>query len=420
MPCHVKCPHAMPACCCSMCMCAGKKFGFIAGKKIQTKITLPKMFFRQPLLRKLAAATLVTTIASQSFAHAEPQTTFSTEEKADAYKEYFAKSYDQVAAVVQRREQEQDVLDHLRRTVARVLMERLGYSKEELAIIGDDVDKMQGTGNPFPHAALQPGDIVLDLGSGFGIDAELAGSKVGEEGRVLGVDLSIEEVSNANRRIVDKGIKNVRFYNMDIERLVAIPDESIDVVISNGGFCLVPNKRRAFQEIKRVLKPQGRFSISCTTLRSGYGSINKFMSDEKAALEEDFPSCMEVFMPIDAAQPLLLDLGFENVQVDASNSKMSVWDDVEKEMQADVDKELAKLHGLLPKGDAKVVEAQEAEEMATMVLQGQDKEVGTSETSVGVHTKNPKYAHLSSLSMDDICARVVLVGRKPLDAPVEV
>ena len=387
-------------------------FGFI----------VPKMFFRQPLrlLRKLAAATLVTTIASQSFAHAEPQTTFSTEEKADAYKEYFAKSYDQVAAVVQRREQEQDVLDHLRRTVARVLMERLGYSKEELAIIGDDVDKMQGTGNPFPHAALQPGDIVLDLGSGFGIDAELAGSKVGEEGRVLGVDLSIEEVSNANRRIVDKGIKNVRFYNMDIERLVAIPDESIDVVISNGGFCLVPNKRRAFQEIKRVLKPQGRFSISCTTLRSGYGSINKFMSDEKAALEEDFPSCMEVFMPIDAAQPLLLDLGFENVQVDASNSKMSVWDDVEKEMQADVDKELAKLHGLLPKGDAKVVEAQEAEEMATMVLQGQDKEVGTSETSVGVHTKNPKYAHLSSLSMDDICARVVLVGRKPLDAPVEV
>ena len=385
-------------------------FGFI----------VPKMFFRQPLLRKLAAATLVTTIASQSFAHAEPQTTFSTEEKADAYKEYFAKSYDQVAAVVQRREQEQDVLDHLRRTVARVLMERLGYSKEELAIIGDDVDKMQGTGNPFPHAALQPGDIVLDLGSGFGIDAELAGSKVGEEGRVLGVDLSIEEVSNANRRIVDKGIKNVRFYNMDIERLVAIPDESIDVVISNGGFCLVPNKRRAFQEIKRVLKPQGRFSISCTTLRSGYGSINKFMSDEKAALEEDFPSCMEVFMPIDAAQPLLLDLGFENVQVDASNSKMSVWDDVEKEMQADVDKELAKLHGLLPKGDAKVVEAQEAEEMATMVLQGQDKEVETSETSVGVHTKNPKYAHLSSLSMDDICARVVLVGRKPLDAPVEV
>ena len=385
------------------------------------------MFFRQPLrlLRKLAAATLVTTIASQSFAHAEPQTTFSTEEKADAYKEYFAKSYDQVAAVVQRREQEQDskqlaVLDHLRRTVARVLMERLGYSKEELAIIGDDVDKMQGTGNPFPHAALQPGDIVLDLGSGFGIDAELAGSKVGEEGRVLGVDLSIEEVSNANRRIVDKGIKNVRFYNMDIERLVAIPDESIDVVISNGGFCLVPNKRRAFQEIKRVLKPQGRFSISCTTLRSGYGSINKFMSDEKAALEKDFPSCMEVFMPIDAAQPLLLDLGFENVQVDASNSKMSVWDDVEKEMQADVDKELAKLHGLLPKGDAKVVEAQEAEEMATMVLQGQDKEVETSETSVGVHTKNPKYAHLSSLSMDDICARVVLVGRKPLDAPVEV
>ena len=79
---------------------------------------------------------------------------------------------------------------------------------------------------------------------------------------------------------------------MDIERLAAIPDDSIDVVISNGGFCLVPNKRRAFQEIRRVLKPKGRFSISCTTLKSGYGSINKFMSDE--ITEGDFPSCMEV------------------------------------------------------------------------------------------------------------------------------
>ena len=91
--------------------------------------------------------------------------------------------------------------------------------------------------------------------------------------------------------------------------MVAIPDDSIDVVISNGGFCLVPNKRRAFQEIRRVLKPKGRFSISCTTLKSGYGSINKFMSDE--ITEGDFPSCMEVSLFF--IHFFILDLPLKNI-----------------------------------------------------------------------------------------------------------
>ena len=112
----------------------------------------------------------------------------------------------------------------LRIAVAKVLMERLGYTKEDLDTIGDDADRMQGTGNPFPLADLQPGEVVLDLGSGFGVDAILAGSKVGDRGRVVGVDLSLREVKDANRRVLDRGIKNVRFYPMDIERLAAIPD----------------------------------------------------------------------------------------------------------------------------------------------------------------------------------------------------
>ena len=73
-------------------------------------------------------------------------------------------------------------------------------------------------------ADLQPGEVVLDLGSGFGVDAILAGSKVGDRGRVVGVDLSLREVKDANRRVLDRGVKNVRFYRMDIERLAAIPD----------------------------------------------------------------------------------------------------------------------------------------------------------------------------------------------------
>ena len=285
--------------------------------------------------------------------------------------------------------------------------------------------------------------------------------------------MSVREVSNANKRVLEKGITNVRFYEMDIENMKAIPDSSIDVVISNGGFCLVPNKRRAFQEIRRVLKPKGRFSISCTTLQKGYGSINKFMTDEIS--EGDYPSCMEVFMPLDVCEPLLLDLGFEDVVVDASNSKMSVWDDVEKAMQDEVDRELAKLHGILPNvAQSKAIEKEEASFIRTQIQQEetqkqeiQQEEIQQEEqkqeeqkqeeeeekqTDVktlsdqndtkpskcpsfaledldveieqadggGVHTGNPKYAHLSELSMDDICARVVLVGVNPSDVPEDV
>jgi SAM-dependent methyltransferase len=166
---------------------------------------------------------------------------FEKERRADAYKKHFADSYDAVAGAVRLRERaEEDMAEdkkedgaeaaeartrrRLRVAVAKVLMERLGYSPEDLETIGEDADRMQGTGNPFPLAALQPGEVVLDLGSGFGVDAILAGSKVGARGRVVGVDLSLREVKDANRRVLDRGMSNVRFYQMDIERLSAIPD----------------------------------------------------------------------------------------------------------------------------------------------------------------------------------------------------
>merc|ERR1712166_1187992 len=164
-------------------------------------------------------------------------------------------------------------------------------------------------------------------------------------------------------------------------------------------------------------------------------------------------------------EPLLLDLGFEDVVVDASNSKMSVWDDVEKAMQDEVDRELAKLHGILPNvAQSKAIEKEEASFIRTQIQQEetqkqeiqqeeiQQEEEEEKQTDVktlsdqndtkpskcpsfaledldveieqadggGVHTGNPKYAHLSALSMDDICARVVLVGVNPSDVPEDV
>ena len=199
----------------------------------------------------LSAGRMAATAAAAT-PSAGDEASFDKEAAGMEYKRMFTKSYDEVATVVGQREStesvsksasategrsqenEDEITARLRRSVARVLMERLGYSPEELRVIGNDVDRMQGTGNPFPLANIQPGEIVLDLGSGFGVDAMLAGSKVGEEGRVVGVDLSLGEVGAANQRALSRGLMNVRFYQMDIEHLKGIPDGCIDCVISNG------------------------------------------------------------------------------------------------------------------------------------------------------------------------------------------
>lgn len=124
-----------------------------------------------------------------------------------------------------------------------------------------DADLGLGCGLPTQHAGLKPGETVLDLGSGAGVDVFRAAQAVGAGGYVIGVDMTPEMIARARENAEKAGYANVDFRQGDIENL-PVEDRSIDVVLSNCVINLVPDKRRVFEEIYRVLKPCGRFSVS--------------------------------------------------------------------------------------------------------------------------------------------------------------
>lgn len=136
------------------------------------------------------------------------------------------------------------------------------YAHEELASVpGEAVALALGVGHPVRHAALHPGESVLDLGCGAGIDTLLAASAVGPAGRVVGVDMTTEMVARARRSASAAGFGHVEIHEGLIEEL-PLPDASVDVVISNGVLNLSTRKSRVLAEALRVLRPGGRVAIT--------------------------------------------------------------------------------------------------------------------------------------------------------------
>jgi SAM-dependent methyltransferase len=125
----------------------------------------------------------------------------------------------------------------------------------------EEADLGLGCGLPTEHAGLAPGQTVVDLGSGAGNDVFIARAAVGETGRVIGVDMTPEMIAKARENAERRGVRNVEFRLGDIESL-PVDDASADVVVSNCVLNLVPDKKRAFAEIFRILKPGGRFCVS--------------------------------------------------------------------------------------------------------------------------------------------------------------
>jgi SAM-dependent methyltransferase len=145
--------------------------------------------------------------------------------------------------------------------LAEDISKSIGYTEEELRGVPEGANLGLGCGNPVALASLKEGEVVLDLGSGAGFDCFLAATRVGDEGRVIGVDMTPEMLEKARENARKVNSKNVEFRLGEIENL-PVADSSVDVVISNCVINLSPEKRRVFNEAYRALKPGGRLMVS--------------------------------------------------------------------------------------------------------------------------------------------------------------
>ena len=142
------------------------------------------------------------------------------------------------------------------------LAQLAGYGQEERSQVPEEAYLNSfGCGNPMAFAAVRPGEVVLDLGSGAGLDVLLASNKVGPNGKVIGLDMTSEMIEKAKGNASKAGVTNVEFRLGEMEDM-PVEDESVDWIISNCVINLSPDKREVFQEAFRVLKPEGRMLIS--------------------------------------------------------------------------------------------------------------------------------------------------------------
>jgi SAM-dependent methyltransferase len=184
---------------------------------------------------------------------------------------------------------------------------RMGYSEAELAAVPDGANLGLGCGNPQAIAAMQPGETVVDLGSGAGFDCFLAAQQVGTTGHVIGVDMTHEMLKKARDNAARIGAGNVEFRLGELEHL-PIADNTADVLISNCVINLVPDKEQVFREAFRVLRPGGRLAVS--------DIIN--IAPLSAELQSDpalLCGCVAGAAPAERVEDWLASAGFVDVRV---------------------------------------------------------------------------------------------------------
>ncbi|MDH5623189.1 MAG: arsenite methyltransferase [Candidatus Bathyarchaeota archaeon] len=193
----------------------------------------------------------------------------------------------------------------------------IGYSDEELKALPEAVTgTVAGCGNPTALAELKEGDVVLDLGSGGGIDAFLAAKKVGPKGKVIGVDMTEEMVQLAKDNAERMKVENVEFRLGEIENL-PLEDEIFDVLISNCVINLSPDKDKVFGEAFRVLKPGGRVLISDIVTQGE-------LPDEIRENPEMWAACIAGALDEKVYLQKIMNAGFEKVEVIAKNDFMGM------------------------------------------------------------------------------------------------
>lgn len=183
----------------------------------------------------------------------------------------------------------------------------VGYTAEDLSIIPEAAILGVGCGNPTAFADLKTGETVVDLGAGAGIDVFLAAKKVGEHGRVIGVDMTEDMVARGRQTAQEHGFANVEFRLGEIEHL-PLMDDSVDVIISNCVINLTVDKLVSFREIHRVLKPGGRLLISDLV------TTGTLPADVRASAAA-WADCLAGAMEKEAYLTTMRQAGFEEVDV---------------------------------------------------------------------------------------------------------
>jgi ubiquinone/menaquinone biosynthesis C-methylase UbiE len=196
----------------------------------------------------------------------------------------------------------------------------MGYSPEEVQAVPMGADLGLGCGNPQAIAALQPGETVLDLGSGAGFDCFLAVRQVGPTGQVIGVDMTAEMVAKARENAGAAGYANVEFRLGEIEHL-PVADASVDVIISNCVINLSPDKPQVFREAFRVLRPGGRLAISDIVTTA---PLPEEVRNDLAL----YAGCIAGAATIAELEAMLGESGFDNIRIqpkDESRQLIREW-----------------------------------------------------------------------------------------------
>jgi arsenite methyltransferase len=191
-----------------------------------------------------------------------------------------------------------------------------GYSAEEIGGLPEAAGAASlGCGNPTALATLSPGEVVLDLGSGGGIDVLLSAKRVSPGGKAYGLDMTDEMLELAEKNKAEAGAENVEFLRGHIED-IPLPDDHVDVVISNCVINLSTDKPKVISEAFRVLKPGGRFAVSDMVF---LGDKDK-LPPELVRSMEAWSGCVSGALEKDEYEKLLRDAGFEDVSVEVTHT----------------------------------------------------------------------------------------------------
>jgi ubiquinone/menaquinone biosynthesis C-methylase UbiE len=205
----------------------------------------------------------------------------------------------------------------------QAVAEAFGYSAEELASLPADANMGLSCGNPTATAHLRPGEVVVDLGCGGGLDVFLAAQKVGPQGRAIGIDMTPAMLDRARANAKSGGYANVDFHRATIDNL-PLPSDSVDCVISNCVLNLAPDKPAVFREIFRVLKPGGRLAVSDIALKAE-------LPEQIASSMAAYVGCIAGAIRIEQYQAELRKAGFEHVEVVDSGADLNAYAKVENQ-----------------------------------------------------------------------------------------